>query len=58
VAAGLDYSKWRDGGYERDLMDEVLAWHDLTGLINSHVEDAKAAEMKKSQKKGRKGKKK
>ncbi len=53
VAAGLDYSMWRYGGYQREMMDEILAWYDLTNLISAHSEDAKAASMKK----GKKGKK-
>ena len=57
VAAGLDYEKWRYGGYERDFMDEVLAWHDLTGMIEAHVKDAEAVETAKQAKKGKKGKK-
>ena len=55
VAAKLDYSVWRSGGYSRSLMDEVLAWHDLSRLIEAHIEDAKAVEMKRQSKRGKRG---
>lgn len=54
VAAGLDYEKWRYGGYTRELMDEVLAWHDLTMQIETHVKDAEALESKRQAKKSKK----
>ena len=57
VAAKLDYSLWKAGGYGRDLMDEVLAWYDLNRLIEAHIEDAKSVEMRKQSRKGKRGKK-
>lgn len=57
VAMGLDYEKWRYGGYTREFMDEVLAFHDMSKLIETNIKDAEAAESKKNSRKGRKGKK-
>jgi len=34
-------------------MAEVLAWYDLNKLIEAHIEDAKAQEMKKQQRKAK-----
>lgn len=48
IAAGLDYSTWRDDGYSQELKSEVVAWHQMNGLIKAHVSAAEAAKFNKS----------
>lgn len=51
VAAGLDYSRWIGGDYSREVMDAVLAWYDLSRLIEANIEDERSREMKKGRRK-------
>ena len=53
IAAGLDYYEWRNDNYPQWLKSEVVAWHQMSGLIRSHV---KSAEAKHSERKGKAGK--
>lgn len=53
VAAGLDYERWRSSGYAPHIMAEILAWYDLSRVIDAHIEDAKAQEAKKQQRKAK-----
>jgi len=54
IAAGLDYHIWRDGGYTQQFKSEVVAWHQMSSLISSHVKSAEAKSSEKAGKKGRK----
>jgi len=42
IAAGLDPYEWFYGfSYTRDFKALIIAWHDLSGHIALHVEDAR-----------------
>lgn len=53
VAAGLNYADWIAGEYSQEVMDHVVAWHDLKGLIDAHKSEAEARSYEKAGKKGR-----
>ena len=54
IAAGLDYSIWRKDEYSQSLKAEVVAWHQMSGLIRSHIKSAEAKHSEKmSKKKGK-----
>lgn len=55
IAAGLDYHAWRNDFYEQDFKSEVVAWHQMKGLIEAHIKSAEAKHMEKRT--GKKGKK-
>jgi hypothetical protein len=54
IAANLNYYKWRLDEYPQWLKAEVVAWHQLSKLIDSHVKAAEAKHVEKMSKKGRK----
>lgn len=48
---GLDYQKWRDGEYSKEVMEEVRAFYDLKTLVEAHTKDAEAQEMERRSRK-------
>lgn len=48
---GLDYQKWRDGEYSKEVMEEVRAFYDLKMLVEAHTKDAEAQEMERRSRK-------
>lgn len=55
ILAGLDYYQWRIDNYPLWLKSEVIAWHQMSGLIKAHVSSAEAKYLKRKDKKGKKG---
>lgn len=47
IAAGLDYHKWRTEEYSPGFRAEVVAWYEMRGLIEQHVESVKNKAMEK-----------
>lgn len=53
VASGLDYHLWRSDAYPQWLKSEVVAWHQMSGLISAHVKSAEARAVEMAGKKGK-----
>jgi len=51
ITAGLDYYMWRNDDYPQDFKSEVVAWHQMKGLIKAHVSSAEAKATKSKGKK-------
>lgn len=56
IAAGLDYHLWRSEGYSQEFKGEVVAWYQMSGLIEAHVKAVEAKAMKSRSKSGKKSK--
>ncbi len=41
VAAGLDIYLWNSGFYPTELKAQVIAWHRLSQMVETHVEAAR-----------------
>ena len=55
IAAGMDLERWVGNKYDRRLMADVVAWHRLHGMIEAHLDDARARDYEKqsARRKGR-----
>ncbi len=42
IAAGLDLDKWNNGLYPTELKAQVIAWHRLHNMVDTHTKAAVA----------------
>ena len=53
IKAGLDLERWWEGDYDPEFMVHVLAYHNLSRLVDAHQNDAQATEMRRKSKGGK-----